>query len=426
MNWSSRHLPLSHQKQAPIVVVTPIVTTTVPVSVAPPSVTQPTLPPVPAGLTLYDGFQKWLDDQKVKFDQRKISDHHYYGCVDAIDVVKQHLPDRPLDCLTTLDIQHMIGTFTCRPILKTKGTPMSTDYAYRMAMSVGCALRFLDSKNIWIAPRNLRQALKIEFAAPTNSQLKAAQKPKPCFTLDELKILARTANPLQWKYLLCGLFLGWTQAEMAVALKEDVVEKDGDTFVWRFRNKTGVEGKWWCCAELAQTLRWYVANTDDNNQGEEKKALLFLTEQGKPLLWRHTTLDGKRQGRACRVDSVGQVWKRLQANLKNIEDIRPFPLKVLRKTGATMVEALSSKDVAQTFLAHSKNDVASDHYLASGTNVGVGTSQFERLTCRDRTVHPTEHDRRSELRRTSHATTTPRLNTTANPIVESASPGNSR
>ena len=73
------------------------------------------------------------------------------------------------------------------------------------------------------------------------------------------------------------------------------------------------------------------------------------------------------------------MWKRLQVRLQENGEARPFLFKVLRKTGATMVEALLNKAMAQIFLSPTANDVASENYLSSGVNVGVGKSQFERL-----------------------------------------------
>jgi hypothetical protein len=118
---------------------------------------------------------------------------------------------------------------------------------------------------------------KLKRAIMTAEEKKTVKKPKPTFTLEELRILWKLAWPGARMYMLMGLSLGRTQKEIATMRKDDLVEKDGELFIDKLRNKTGVPGYWWVFPELATMLSSRVATTPENPDN-----LAFLTSNGLP------------------------------------------------------------------------------------------------------------------------------------------------
>ena len=118
---------------------------------------------------------------------------------------------------------------------------------------------------------------KQEYSLRTPEERDSEGRPKPPFTVDELAKVYRNSSKLGKKYLLMGLFLGWSQEGINSFRRCHFVEIGGEYFIDRRRGKTGVEG-YWVCPELAEVLKasWRIpANADD---------LVFLTEDGLPLV----------------------------------------------------------------------------------------------------------------------------------------------
>lgn len=206
---------------------------------------------------------------------------------------------------------------------------------------------WLDSSGQWDAPKRLDRLFRVNYQAlRTPLEVKRHGLGPVTFTLAELLTLWRQATPRQRLYLGLALNIGETAQGLAGLLKDDLT-RDGETWVIdRNRGKTGVRGVYHLWPEVQELL---AAEMDK----DATEPLLLKSSDGKPLVWFHRT---------GRVDSVSKTWANL---LKRCPTIRKMGHKYLRKTGASLIEALTGSDrVAELYLSHQGESVAKRHYLA--------------------------------------------------------------
>ncbi|MDF2434851.1 MAG: hypothetical protein JWP44_4482, partial [Mucilaginibacter sp.] len=185
---------------------------------------------------------------------------------------------------------------------------------------------------------------------------------------DEVVTLFKCCDtPLQRRYLLVPLFLGWTQMDLATLERDEFVTKDGHYYVDKLRSKTGIQGYWWVCPELAALIK-EGANDDDPD------GLLYRTERGNPLVWY------SENGNRC--DSTKNVWRPIMKRAQQ-KGVRPLPFSALRKFALQMVKNLSSHELGKVFAAQTISDGGMDvnekHYTGRGVSVGIGQTQFEQV-----------------------------------------------
>jgi hypothetical protein len=343
---------------------------------------QPVPPPQPSRtFTLLTA----LDEYCASFRERTdIGDYHRDGTVSRVKSIKQHLEDISVEQqgagkvwlkdvpMSAVDMEwlgRVRNKITARPLTRHRydtPRPISIDCVKNWLMALGMAFDWFDltPRIGWVAPHprwreNFGLTKKQEYAIRTPQERDGKRKPKPPFTVDELAKIYRNSSKLGRKYLLMGLFLGWSQEAISSFLTRTFVQVGGEYFVDRSRGKTGVEGFWWVCPELAEALKESMAKTPPNSDG-----LAFLTEDGLPLVHGKT-------------DTIRLTWERC-LNMAP-EGVRNLPFGRVKKCGAQIIKNLGGQEMAQLFLAHASATVADVHYVGDDVEVGVGKTPFERL-----------------------------------------------
>jgi hypothetical protein len=333
-----------------------------------------------------------LDEYAKWFGERNdISDYHRDGTRSRIGSLKLHveaitaeqggqivrLADLPMSAIDMEWLSRIRNRVTSRPLTKhvyDTPKPISIDCVKGWLMTLGMAFEWFDrtARIGWAAPhRSWREQFTLtkhqEYALRTPEERDRQGKPKPTFTLDEIVSIHKNAVPLERLYLLMGVFLGWSQEGIRSLRRPHLVKVDGDLFIDRRRGKTGVEGYWWVCPELARLLVKAVGETPPNDDD-----LALLTEDGHPLVHGKT-------------DSIRLTWERCLNHAPT--GVRQLPFGRLRKFGGQVVENLGGHEVAQLFLSHRAVTVAAQHYVGRDVDVGVGRTPYERLHDVQRQMH---------------------------------------
>lgn len=345
--------------------------------------------PVPAFYTLPQA----LDEFDTFFSQRTdIGEKHRDVIATRIKSVKAHieeifwatngtqvwLKDLPM-CQIDLEwLTRIRNKITSRPLTRFQNTnksedgqgrpnkPISIDVVRGWLMLLGMAFDWFDRtpRIGWTAPHHRwRETFvltkKQEWALRTPEERDSAGKPLPTFTIDEIQKIYKNSTPRGRKYLLMGVLLGWGQEAIRSMRKNHLVKIGDEYYIDRRRGKTGIEGFWWVCPELAKMLIDSISKTPPNPDN-----LAFLTEEGRPLVHGHT-------------DTIGLVWLRCLHGAP--VGVRRLPFGRLRKLGGQIIENLSSHDLAQLFLANGGATVARRHYVGNDVEVGIGKTPFEKL-----------------------------------------------
>ena len=343
---------------------------------------QPVPPPRPAQVfTLCAA----LDEFTHYFDERTdISQTHRDGTKSRINSIKKHiediciedaagtkswLKDLPVSAVDLEWLNRIRNRITGRPLTKHDvDTPkrISIDCVKNWLMALAMAFDWFDRtpRIGWTAPHprwreSFMLSKKQEYALQTPEERDNDGKPKPAYTVDELVRIYKNSTPLSKKYLLMGLFLGWSQEGIRSFRKCHLVMMAGEYFIDRRRGKTGVEGYWWVCPELANILMKSMAKTPANTDD-----LAFLSEDGLPLVHGKT-------------DSIRLAWERSLSTVPFC--VRHLPFGRVKKCGAQIIENLGGHEMAQLFLAHRPATVAAGHYTGADVSVGIGKTPYQRL-----------------------------------------------
>jgi integrase len=163
----------------------------------------------------------------------------------------------------------------------------------------------------------------------------------------------RAATPRVRLYLLLGLNLGYTQADIAT-LEHSMVDWGGNT-VTRNRHKTGQP-------QLAKLWPMTAALLRAEMTTPRKSAFMLLGENGNPLVSEKDSANGK----PIKVDAIGHAFLRLKGKVNMAGDKRGF--KHFRKTSADLI-AKNNQDaphLAELFLGHTQKGMvkfyAKQHY----------------------------------------------------------------
>jgi integrase len=166
----------------------------------------------------------------------------------------------------------------------------------------------------------------------------ALPPPTPQFySTEEVKALFSAAIPRTQLYILLGLNLGYTQADIA-SLEHPMINW-AQGIVTRIRHKTGQPQKAKLWPITAELLKQEMTDARKSN-------LVLLGKNDNPLIVE--TVNGK--GNPIRLDTVRLAFKQLKAKLK---DNRGF--KTFRKTGADAIakQYQSAPHLVDLYLAHS-------------------------------------------------------------------------
>jgi hypothetical protein len=307
-----------------------------------------------------DGTKSRINSVKLHIDELFVEQH---------DGARVYLKDLPVSAVDMEWMGKIRNKITSRPLTKhvyDTPKPISIDCVKNWLMALAMAFDWLDRtpRIGWVAPHprwreNFTLTKKQEYALRTPDERDNEGKPKPAYTVDELVQIYMNTSPLGKKYLLMGLLLGWSQEAIKSFRKCHLLMIDGEYYIDRRRGKTGIEGFWWLCPELAEILKTSIANTPANADH-----LAFLTEDGLPLVHGKT-------------DTIRLTWERALNTAPT--GTRKLPFGAVKKCGAQIIENLGGHELAQLFLAHRPATVAAGHYTGSDVSVGIGKTPFQRL-----------------------------------------------
>ena len=177
----------------------------------------------------------------------------------------------------------------------------------------------------------------------------ALPQPTPQFyTTEEIKALFNAASPRTRVYILLGLNLGYTQADIA-SLEHSMIDWT-QAIVTRNRHKTGQPQKAKLWPITVQMLKQEMMDARKTN-------LVLLGENGNSLIV--DTINDK--GNPIRVDAIRLAFNRVKTKLKMLGDSRGFA--IFRKTSANNI-AQANQDaphLVDLFLGHTQKTMAK-HY----------------------------------------------------------------
>lgn len=292
-------------------------------------------------VTLYKAIESYLADYKPK-----VSEGRYLRQATALKAYKHQQPDCPLTAVMWEELNATVAHFVARPHTS-HGKAMAVATVQTTVKAIYALYDWLDLSGQWDAPKRLDRLFRVKYESlKTPTEVKQDGCGPETFTVDELRTLWQNATPRQRLYLGLPLNIGETAQGIADLLKVDLVQRNERWVIDRNRRKTGVRGVYPLWPEVATLVRCEM-NTD------EAEPRLFLSLDGKPLVWFHST---------GRVDSVSKTWANL---LNRCSAVRKLGHKFLRKTGASMIETLTGSDrIAEMYLSHKGDTVAKKHYLA--------------------------------------------------------------
>ena len=181
--------------------------------------------------------------------------------------------------------------------------------------------------------------------------------PDDVFSLEELTLLNTYATPLERFLLLLGINCGFGRAEIASLLVGEVYlhqaheprhremlnfnSSDRDSFIKRYRRKTGVYGEFILFPQTVQAVEWALARRKQQPDFGPN-ARLLLNDRGEPYD-KPTTSGNANQQIANR---FADLIRRIRNDGGQVEK-RSF--KMLRKTAGDLVRRFSDGEVAAVF-----------------------------------------------------------------------------
>ncbi len=175
------------------------------------------------------------------------------------------------------------------------------------------------------------------------------------FDLDELRQIYDSAAGRTQLYLLLMMNCGMQQQDIADLRLDQVDWQDGR--IVRKRSKTAKHDR-----VPVVSYKLWPRTLDLLRQHRSQSAeVLIVNGNGEPL-----KMEGIRDdGRVHKTDNIRSAYYRVTRKLK-IE--RPKPLKLIRKTSASLLANRFGRDVAKLFLGHAPADVADQSYLKPARN----------------------------------------------------------
>jgi hypothetical protein len=365
-----------------------------PVQIQRAAIPQPVFPhqpyvPLPKSLTLFQAIDLFVEELQRQVDGKEIQDAHRENCINNLNGTKRHISDVPLYNCDGEELWKMRRAVTARPMVRqplrfkdgkpvTPSQPEHPISIYTVCnwlMTLGMAFDyFARTKRIGWKPEDihwreafcLTKSQKLKLLSPDEKD--GFERPKPTFNLTDLTTIYKLACPYDRMLLLMGLTLGWTQKEIATFRKSHFVKLGTEYFIDKRRNKTGNEGYWWVCPELAQLLLKAISGTPANPDD-----LALLTDKGFPLIHGST-------------DNVKQRWDNLRYKIP--AGTANYSFTRLRKLAGQMVMNISgSEELAKVMLAHAPDSVASKYYVGLDAQIGMGKTKFERLHECQKEIH---------------------------------------
>ena len=281
----------------------------------------------------------YLELRKRELDAGSLSATSYASDVYRLEQFQQHCERERKTKLADVVTAEFLAEYRDKllgRIAKGKVSAVSVKHILRTVKA--CLKWCYKQEKIDTLPRVMEDYAKVTLPQPA---------PK-FYTIEEVQSLFNAASPRTRVYILLGLNLGYTQADIAT-LEHGMIDWPTG-IVTRNRHKTGQPQKaklWPITSKLLQTEM-----TDPH-----KSTLVLLGEGGNPLI-----VDSvNAKGNPIRVDAVRMAFNRVKAKLEIKGDSRGFA--IFRKTSAENIGKANqdSPHLVDLFLGHTQKTMAK-HY----------------------------------------------------------------
>jgi len=274
---------------------------------------------------------------------------------DRILRAREAIEDTPLDVIDRKrlddwlsDIRHLKSKINGQPLAA--ATVRNIVGAVRMAMT-----RFVEWQ--WWTPSPLWEKAFQPYSIKklqTLNEKKRKKKRPPSHSVAEKRILWHLAHDFSKAMMAMADWAGHTQKEISTLTFDEIKDENGELYIDRDRNKTGVHGRWWIPKEAADVIRRVVSRTPRDPR-INPDGLAFLTPRRQPLVHRSNT------DRHTRSDYVGPEWNSLLHAATHYR-VRHISFKFMRKGTSQFIRDKFDKEVSKTFLAHADEDVQDESY----------------------------------------------------------------
>ena len=275
------------------------------------------------------------------------------------EVLLDRHDDLPLARLDHDVIEQMVRFWRQRPPRKGTDRPIAKQSAEHQISALKSFLRWLSRspKYDWKKPDSFDD-IRVRVG-PRVDDLRRQVTPEDIFTLDELVLLSRYATKFDRCLLLLGINCGFGRAEIATLEVGEIflrtaheprhqeilgfTSTDEDSFIKRYRRKTGVYGEFILFPQTVLAIEWALAQRR-KHPGFGPEARLLVNANGQPL--DKPTAGGNPNQ---------QIPNRFATLIRRIrktdegKDFTPRPFKMLRKTAGDLIRRHSDGEVTAVF-----------------------------------------------------------------------------
>lgn len=284
------------------------------------------------------------------------------GLMGRLKALKRYAKNVDLSNASYDELELVVAKLAARPLSKTTKKPISAVFASSLVSAMRQILDWLEASDRWDGPRRWMRLFrgKTFRALTTSREMSEQQQRRAHFSVEDLRTIYHAGSDTHRLLILTALNIGATQMELATLRWSEL---QSGTII-RFREKTGVEGRWKMWQETSRLLYlWKHAvasmevmtiaamaskvDTDD---------IVFINRCGNPLV--HFGEQGTR------IDTITCKWRNLMATLRKVNpDFQGLTFKALRKTGSQWVRDIGqSSELTQAYLSHAEMSVSGRHY----------------------------------------------------------------
>ena len=299
--------------------------------------------PVPVEKTIRGHVDQYLKTLQVQRKQGKITLGTYETIYHRLQVFHNWIgPDVPLEDLNELTFQNFF-LFVADEVVSNR---MAAETAKPVLANVKRFIRSRWALRLIDLPRNL-DSRDLTVA----SQLQAVE----VLATEEVAHFLTASSERLRLYLLLMLNCGMYTSDIGALRHDEVDLKHGTLSRKRTKTRNRSESVPMVCYLLwDETLRLLKEHVSQH------PALCLLNEDGGAL-WAERV---QEQGKYTRNDTIKNLWFRFQSNMLKLPRNDRKPLKLFRKTAASMLEHHDTFGrYAQFYLGHSPRSVAERHYV---------------------------------------------------------------
>ncbi len=311
------------------------------------------------------------------------------ACLDFLE----RYEDRPLTTLESLEsVQSLYDYWRRRPKSRLSGHPITVKTARNRMVALTQFLKWLHKTDqfSWRKPADFDEIEKTVKETAEERAAKARTDQTETFTEEELLLLYRnTTTPIERLLMLLGLNCGFKAAEAGSLLISEIfleqahpeatlldyLSSDGDSFIKRIRQKTGVYAEYKLWPHTALGLKWaldrrirqtIVTSGDDKGQDIRmtSTSILLTNKTGYPMYRVY------RSGNTSQ--DIPKCWTRVieRAAAERLE-MAQHSYRALRNTAANFIRRSYGGEVANLFISHG-SPFEQDRLLECYTNRPFG------------------------------------------------------